>query len=82
MVVASVPTLAGGSMNEASVLKGGRIAQIVHENGLPVINLTQSVSGWGGKHVKVPTPKNRRMVTNKHFVVGWSKLGTAVQSIS
>ncbi|KAH8550086.1 ClpP/crotonase-like domain-containing protein [Umbelopsis sp. PMI_123] len=42
MVVASVPTLAGGSMNEASVLKGSRIAQIVHENGLPVINLTQS----------------------------------------
>ncbi|KAG2186850.1 hypothetical protein INT44_003077 [Umbelopsis vinacea] len=42
MVIASVPTLAGGSMNETSVLKGGRLAQIIHENGLPVINLTQS----------------------------------------
>jgi hypothetical protein len=44
MVIASVPTLAGGSMNEMSALKGGRLAQIIHENGLPVINLTQSVS--------------------------------------
>ncbi|OZJ04132.1 hypothetical protein BZG36_02830 [Bifiguratus adelaidae] len=42
MVVASVPTLAGGAMNEASVLKGERIGAIVRENRLPVINLTQS----------------------------------------
>jgi hypothetical protein len=41
-------------MNEASVLKGSRIAQIVHENGLPVINLTQSVSGWGWKACESP----------------------------
>lgn len=49
MVIASVPTLAGGSMNEMSALKGGRLAQIIYENGLPVINLTQSVSVLAGR---------------------------------
>lgn len=44
MIIASVPTINGGSMNEASALKGGRLGQIVAENRLPVINLTQSVS--------------------------------------
>ncbi|CAO3664123.1 unnamed protein product [Umbelopsis vinacea] len=42
MIIASVPTINGGSMNEASALKGGRLGQIVAENRLPVINLTQS----------------------------------------
>lgn len=52
MVIASVPTLAGGSMNEASALKGGRLGQIVLENRLPVINLTQSVSTLSNPHTQ------------------------------
>lgn len=51
MVIASVPTLAGGSMNEASVLKGGRLGQIIYENGLPVINLQQSVILMNHMHI-------------------------------
>ena len=43
VVSATVPTLFGGAMNEASVLKSGRIHQIAMENRLPTITLTQSV---------------------------------------
>ncbi|KAI9251812.1 carboxyl transferase [Phascolomyces articulosus] len=42
IVSATVPTLFGGAMNEASVLKSGRIHQIAMENRLPTITLTQS----------------------------------------
>ncbi|KAI9269811.1 carboxyl transferase [Sporodiniella umbellata] len=42
LVSANIPTLAGGAANEASVLKGGRIFQIVWQNRLPTITLTQS----------------------------------------
>ncbi|KAI7847313.1 carboxyl transferase [Circinella umbellata] len=42
VVSATVPTLFGGAMNEASVLKSGRIHQIAMENRLPTITLTQS----------------------------------------
>lgn len=51
MIIASVPTINGGSMNEASALKGGRLGQIVAENRLPVINLTQSVSELRHCHI-------------------------------
>lgn len=36
--------MAGGAMNEAGVLKAGRIHQIAMQNRLPTITLTQSVS--------------------------------------
>ncbi|KAI9489151.1 carboxyl transferase [Zychaea mexicana] len=42
VVSATVPTLFGGAMNEASVLKSGRIHQIAMQNRLPTITLTQS----------------------------------------
>lgn len=35
--------MAGGAMNEAGVLKAGRIHQIAMQNRLPTITLTQSV---------------------------------------
>ena len=43
IVSATVPTLFGGAINEASVLKSGRIHQIAMQNRLPTITLTQSV---------------------------------------
>lgn len=43
MISANVPTLAGGASNEASVLKGARIQQIVMQNRLPTVTLTQTV---------------------------------------
>eukprot|EP01116_Phalansterium_solitarium_P017058 TRINITY_DN4115_c1_g1_i11.p1 TRINITY_DN4115_c1_g1~~TRINITY_DN4115_c1_g1_i11.p1 ORF type:complete len:551 (-),score=255.80 TRINITY_DN4115_c1_g1_i11:81-1733(-) len=42
MVTASVPTLKGGAMNEVSVVKGRRIAEIAWQNRLPVISMVQS----------------------------------------
>lgn len=44
IVSSNVPTMAGGAMNEAGVLKAGRIHQIAMQNRLPTITLTQSVS--------------------------------------
>ncbi|RUS25464.1 acetyl/propionyl-CoA carboxylase, partial [Jimgerdemannia flammicorona] len=42
MVIASVPTLSGGSSNEVSVVRGERISQILMENRLPAIQLLQT----------------------------------------
>ncbi|CAO3697727.1 unnamed protein product [Rhizopus stolonifer] len=42
MISANVPTLAGGTSNEASVLKEKRIQQIVMQNRLPIVTLAQS----------------------------------------
>lgn len=42
IVSSNVPTMAGGAMNEAGVLKAGRIHQIAMQNRLPTITLTQS----------------------------------------
>lgn len=42
LIIASVPTLKGGAMNEVSLLKNSRLAEIAMENGLPTINLLQS----------------------------------------
>ncbi|KAI9024390.1 carboxyl transferase [Phycomyces nitens] len=39
---ANVPTMAGGAMNESTVLKVGRFQQISRENRLPMIVFTQS----------------------------------------
>lgn len=42
LVTASVPTLKGGSVNEATLLKSSRLAEIAETNGLPTVNLLQS----------------------------------------
>ncbi|KAI8990758.1 carboxyl transferase [Mycotypha africana] len=42
IISATVATLAGGAMNEASIFKGGRIHQIAVQNRLPTISFTQS----------------------------------------
>jgi acyl-CoA carboxylase subunit beta len=42
VVSANVPTLKGGSVNEATLVKGARIAEIAWENRLPLVNLIQS----------------------------------------
>lgn len=42
MISANVPTLAGGAINEVSVVKSARLHQICVDNRLPSINLTQS----------------------------------------
>eukprot|EP01062_Namystynia_karyoxenos_P024375 TRINITY_DN19499_c0_g1_i1.p1 TRINITY_DN19499_c0_g1~~TRINITY_DN19499_c0_g1_i1.p1 ORF type:complete len:576 (+),score=233.92 TRINITY_DN19499_c0_g1_i1:87-1730(+) len=42
MVAGSVPTIKGGTSNEMAVTKGLRLQQIALENGLPIIQLTQS----------------------------------------
>ncbi|KAG1178907.1 hypothetical protein G6F70_001308 [Rhizopus microsporus] len=41
-VSANVPTMAGGASNEISVLKTGRLHQIVMQNRLPTVTLTQT----------------------------------------
>ncbi|ORE09323.1 ClpP/crotonase [Rhizopus microsporus var. microsporus] len=41
-VSANVPTMAGGASNETSVLKTGRLHQIVMQNRLPTVTLTQT----------------------------------------
>lgn len=42
MVSASVATIKGGSLNEVTLLKSARLAEIAEENGLPAIGLVQS----------------------------------------
>jgi acyl-CoA carboxylase subunit beta len=42
LISANVSTLKGGSINEASLLKSSRLAEIARVNGLPSINLLQS----------------------------------------
>lgn len=44
LLSANIPTLDGGSTNEATVLKGERLGQIGLECRLPSISLVQSVS--------------------------------------
>jgi hydroxymethylpyrimidine/phosphomethylpyrimidine kinase len=43
VVSANVATMAGGAMNETSVLKGGRLHQIAIQNKLPTVTFVQSV---------------------------------------
>lgn len=43
IISASVPTMAGGAMNEMSALKGGRLHQIAAQNKLPTVTFVQSV---------------------------------------
>ena len=43
LVTASVPTVKGGSVNEMTLLKSGRLAEIAEENNLPMLNMIQSV---------------------------------------
>ena len=49
MITASVNTIKGGSVNEATLLKSQRLADISLENRLPTISLIQSVSYYGLK---------------------------------
>lgn len=42
MILASVPTIKGGTVNAASIQKGQRVYEIASENCLPIINLLQS----------------------------------------
>eukprot|EP01094_Clydonella_sp_ATCC50884_P001894 TRINITY_DN11431_c0_g1_i1.p1 TRINITY_DN11431_c0_g1~~TRINITY_DN11431_c0_g1_i1.p1 ORF type:complete len:543 (+),score=213.94 TRINITY_DN11431_c0_g1_i1:137-1765(+) len=42
LVTASIPTIKGGSVNEMTLLKSGRLAEIAWENRLPMINMIQS----------------------------------------
>jgi acetyl-CoA carboxylase carboxyltransferase component len=41
-ISASVPTIKGGSINEASLLRGERFSEIISQNKLPSISLIQS----------------------------------------
>lgn len=43
MVMANVPTIKGGTVTRVAVEKGKRLAEIIRENRLPVINFVQSV---------------------------------------
>ena len=43
MILANVPTQAGGALNQVSTMKTLRIHEIVMQNRLPLITLTQSV---------------------------------------
>lgn len=43
MVYASIPTIKGGTMNKAGVLKRKRLNEIALENGLPSVELIESV---------------------------------------
>lgn len=52
-VSANVPTMAGGASNEISVLKTGRLHQIVMQNRLPTVTLTQTVS-YGHEYLIEP----------------------------
>ena len=56
MVTANVPTLAGGAINEMSVLKSARLHTICMENRLPCINLTQSAGANLGQQSRVFHP--------------------------
>lgn len=42
MITSSVYTIKGGTVNETGLQKGGRIAEIVQENKLPLITMIQS----------------------------------------
>lgn len=42
LITASIPTLKGGTVNEATLIKGARIAEIAETIGLPSVNLLQS----------------------------------------
>ena len=43
VITASVNTIKGGSLNEATLIKSGRLSEIAMENRLPTISLIQSV---------------------------------------
>jgi acyl-CoA carboxylase subunit beta len=53
MVTASIPTLKGGSVNKVSLMKGGRLAEIAWQCGLPTINLNQSAGADLSQQEKV-----------------------------
>lgn len=44
LITANVSTIKGGSLNESTLFKSARIAEIGIENRLPTISLIQSVS--------------------------------------
>ena len=44
LISANIPTIKGGAMNEAGVLKSLRLAQIAMENRLPRLAFVQSVT--------------------------------------
>jgi len=53
MIIANVYTIKGGSMNEATVLKSARLAEIAAENRLPTISLIQSAGADLSQQEKV-----------------------------
>ena len=56
MISANVPTIQGGAINEASVIKTARTHQICVENRLPCINLTQTAGANLGQQSRVFHP--------------------------
>ena len=53
IVSANVPTIKGGSINEATALKSARIAEIARENRLPSVSLIQSAGADLSQQEKV-----------------------------
>ena len=54
LISASVPTIKGGSVNEVTLAKSARIAQIAAENNLPSISLIQSAGADLSQQASLP----------------------------
>lgn len=59
LISATEATLKGGAMNEYSVLKSRRLAEIAEENGLPTINLVESAGADLPNQSKIFVPGGR-----------------------
>lgn len=59
LISATEATLKGGAMNEFSVLKSRRLAEVAEENGLPTINLVESAGADLPNQSKIFVPGGR-----------------------
>ncbi|KAE8441633.1 hypothetical protein EG329_004600 [Mollisiaceae sp. DMI_Dod_QoI] len=89
MIVANIPTIAGGSMNEITVKKQQRASQIAIENEIPTVFLNQCAGANLPQQFQVfhPSGKNFRDITDRSdagsptctIVFGSSTAGGAYQ---
>lgn len=87
MITASVNTIKGGSVNEATLLKSNRLAEITMENRLPTISLVQSAGAdlsqqekvfhRGGAQFRDLARRSKRAIPTITVVFGSSTAGGA-----
>ncbi len=73
LITASVPTIKGGSFNEATLGKMSRMAEIAYENRLPVVSLVQSAGADLSQQFKVfhKVRKGKREGTRGSVLCSW-----------